>query len=158
MPLCCASTRMKLSQGPALSHVRVESSLVLAMEIHALDSLVARDTTGHYHGGRVLLGAPSLGHGYATKLFAQYSSSSSSNQKTALTRRRKKSQKRPGTKSELQHRTWLPRNPQSRSAECCYLVQVLFTFLGSHTIFGHGYSRGSHTARIGSYLLLDTRE
>lgn len=58
--------------------VRVEYSLVLAMETlaYALDGLVARDTTGHCRGGRVLLGAPSLGHGYATKLFAQYYSSS----------------------------------------------------------------------------------
>lgn len=58
--------------------VRVGYSLVLAMATlaHALDGLVARDTTGHCRGGRVLLGAPSLGHGYETKLFAQYYSSS----------------------------------------------------------------------------------
>lgn len=58
--------------------VRVEYSLVLAMATlaYALDGLVARNTTGHCRGGRVLLGAPSLGRGYATKLFAQYYSSS----------------------------------------------------------------------------------
>lgn len=81
---------MKSSQRPALSPARVESSLVFAIATlaHALDGLVVRDTTGHCRGGRVLLGAPSLGHGYATKLFAQYYSSS--DQKTALNKTAKK--------------------------------------------------------------------
>lgn len=72
---------------------RVEYSLVLAMATlaHALDGLVARDTTGHCRGGRVLLGAPSLDHGYATKLFAQYYSSS--DHKTALNETAKKRKK-----------------------------------------------------------------
>lgn len=53
MPLCCASTHVKSSQRPALSPVRVESSLVLAMEppAHALDGLPARDTTGSRRDG-----------------------------------------------------------------------------------------------------------
>lgn len=53
MPLCCASTHMKSSQRPALSHVRVESSLVLAMEppAHALDGLPAHDTAGYRSDG-----------------------------------------------------------------------------------------------------------
>lgn len=96
--------------------VRVEYSLVLAMATlaHALDGLVARDTTGHCRGGRVLLGAQVLV--MDTQRNCSRSTTPPPTKENCLKRdgeKEKKGQKRPGTKSELQHRTWLPRNPQA---------------------------------------------
>lgn len=150
---------------PALPSVRVESSLVLAMKppAHALDGLPAHDTTGYRRDG-LPLDATVASPSRCSKSWSWIRNETVRAvllllrpKKTALNETaKKKKAKETRNKKRAAASHVAATQPPSRSAECCYLV--LLTFLGSHTIFGHGYSRGCHTARIRSYLLLDTRE